>query len=160
MLDRELALLYGVTTKALIQAVKRNLSRFPDDFMFQLVVEEFDFLRSQSVTSKGRGGRRYLPYAFTEQGIAMLSTVLRSERAIQMNIAIIRAFVRFRDILASHKELAGKLEELEKKYDQRFQIVFDALRKLIAPPEPAPKKPIGFHVEEPKLRYNTRRKRR
>ncbi|MFQ6081941.1 MAG: ORF6N domain-containing protein [Candidatus Aminicenantia bacterium] len=113
MLDSDLAELYGVETRVLLQSVKRNISRFPSDFMFQLTVDEFNNLRSQIVTSKSRGGRRYRPYVFTEQGVAMLSSVLRSERAIQVNIQIMRTFVKLRKILASHKELARKLEELE-----------------------------------------------
>lgn len=139
-LDSDLAELYGVTTKAFNQAVKRNAKRFPADFMFQLTAEEADALRSQFVTSnKGRGGRRYAPYAFTEQGVAMLSSVLNSERAIEVNIAIMRAFVRLRELLSSHKDLARKLDELERKYDARFQIVFEAIRQLMTPP-PAPKR--------------------
>ncbi|MCI0613150.1 ORF6N domain-containing protein, partial [bacterium] len=119
MLDTDLGWLYGVETRALIQAVKRNTERFPEDFMFQLSQEEFDLLRSQSVISnpKGRGGRRYLPYAFTEQGVAMLSSVLRSRRAVMVNVEIMRAFVHLRQILSSHAELSQKLDQLEKKYD-------------------------------------------
>jgi len=149
MLDSDLAELYGVPVKVLNQAVKRNISRFPEDFMFQLTKEEYDFLRSQIVTLKtGRGQhRKYLPYAFTEQGVAMLSSVLHSERAIQVNITIMRTFVKLRRILASHKELARKLEELEKKYDTQFKIVFDAIRKLMAPPE-KPHRKIGFLQEK------------
>ena len=148
MLDSDLAELYGVETKVLLQAVKRNLDRFPDDFMFQLSKEEFDALRSQSVTSKtaGRGGRRYPPYAFTEHGVAMLSSVLRSPRAVQVNIEIMRTFVRLRQMLASHKDLTRKLTALERKYDVQFKIVFDAIRQLMAPPEKK-KKRIGFAVE-------------
>jgi hypothetical protein len=146
MLDADLARLYEVETRALVQAVKRNIERFPGDFMFQLTQDEFDFLRSQSVISnpEGRGGRRYLPYAFTEQGVAMLSSVLRSDRAIHVNIEIMRAFVRLRRMLASHKELAQKLAALEKKYDSQFRVVFDAIRELMTPPEPKNKQPIGF----------------
>lgn len=144
MLDRDLASLYGVDTKALNQAVRRNLDRFPADFMFQLTPEEAARLRSQSVTSK-RGGARYLPLAFTEQGVAMLSSVLKSERAIQVNIAIIRAFVRLRALLATHRDLARKLEELERKYDKRFRVVFDAIRELMARIEPDRRR-IGFRA--------------
>jgi hypothetical protein len=149
ILDRDLAELYGVETRTLVQAVKRNLKRFPDDFMFQLTPEEEEVLRSQIVISKsGRGGRRYLPHAFTEQGVAMLSSVLRSDRAIEVNIAIMRAFVRLREILSTHKELASKLDELERKlgeHDQKFQVVFEAIRQLMAPTPHTPKKPkIGF----------------
>jgi len=151
MLDSDLAELYGVTTKALLQAVKRNPERFPADFMFQLSETEFLNLRSQFVTSSW-GGRRYAPYAFTEQGVAMLSSVLRSKRAIQANVQIMRAFVRLRQILASHRDLARKLETLEKKYDSQFKVVFDAIRHLMAAPEPKEKK-IGFRVREREARY-------
>ena len=143
MLDADLASLYGVETKALIQAVKRNLSRFPADFMFQLTPEEFDGLRSQIVTSKGRGGRRSSPYAFTEQGVAMLSSVLKSRRAVQVNVEIMRTFVRLRGMLAAHADLARKLDALEKRYDAQFKAVFDAIRQLMAPPH-AKRKRIGF----------------
>lgn len=137
LLDVHLAALYGVTTKRLNEQVKRNRSRFPADFMFQLTTEEVASLRSQSATSnKGRGGRRYRPYAFTEQGVAMLSTVLNSERAIHVNIEIMRTFVRLRQMLASNAELARKLADLEKKYDAQFRVVFDAIRQLMAPAEP------------------------
>jgi hypothetical protein len=152
MLDSDLAELYGVETKNLNKAVKRNLDRFPDDFLFQLTAEEAEALRFQSGTSTsgGRGGRRYLPNAFTEQGVAMLSSVLRSNRAVQVNIAIIRAFVRLRELLGSHKDLAAKLAKLEKKFgehDEKFQLVFEAIRQLMAPP-PAPKKRrIGFAAD-------------
>lgn len=143
MLDADLAGLYGVETKVLVQAVKRNLDRFPEDFMFQLSREEYDNLRSQSVTSSDWGGRRYPPYAFTEQGVAMLSSVLRSRRAVQVNIEIMRAFIRLRQMLASHAELARKLDALEKKYDAQFKDVFEAIRQLMAPPEPK-RRAIGF----------------
>lgn len=145
MLDTDLAALYGVETRALVQAVKRNAERFPSDFMFELTQEEFDGLRSQSVISKpeGRGGRRYLPYAFTEQGVAMLSSVLHSERAVHVNIEIMRAFVKLRQILSSNVELAHKLHALEKKYDAQFKVVFDAIRRLMTPPE-KPRRRIGF----------------
>jgi len=136
MLDSDLAELYGVTTKRLNEQVRRNLSRFPEDFMFKLTESEAHLLRSQFATSKGgRGGRRYLPYAFTEQGVAMLSSVLNSGRAIKVNIEIMRAFVRLRQILASNKELAKRLDDLEKKYDAQFRVVFDAIRELMKPPE-------------------------
>jgi hypothetical protein len=146
MLDADLALLYGVATKVLVQAVKRNASRFPEDFMFQLKQDEFERLRSQIVTSKARGGRRYAPYAFTEQGVAMLSSVLRSERAVQVNIEIMRAFVKLRRLLATHEDLARKLAVLERKYDRQFRVVFDAIRELMTPPEPNPRRRIGFAV--------------
>jgi hypothetical protein len=144
MLDHDLALLYGVETKVLNRAVKRNLQRFPLDFMFQLTPEEADVLRCQIGTSKtGRGGRRYLPYVFTEQGVAMLSTVLNSERAILVNIEIMRAFVKLRQILASNGELSLRLDELESKYDKQFRVVFDAIRQLMATPI-RDRKEIGF----------------
>jgi phage regulator Rha-like protein len=136
MLDSDLAELYGVPTKVLVQAVKRNIKRFPKDFMFQLTNQYVVGLRSQIVTSRlGHGGRRYSPYAFTEQGIAMLSSVLNSERAIEVNIQIMRAFVELREMIATHKDLAKKLEELEMKYDAQFRVVFDAIRELMVPPE-------------------------
>ncbi|MGA2135007.1 MAG: ORF6N domain-containing protein [Bryobacteraceae bacterium] len=144
MLDSHLAELYEVPTKVLNQATRRNAARFPKDFMFQLTREEAESLRSRFVTSKeGRGGRRYLPYVFTEQGVAMLSTVLNSERAIAVNIAIMRTFVRLRQILATHKALAERLDAMEKKYDQQFKVVFDILKQLMEPPA-KPKRPLGF----------------
>jgi len=145
MLDSELAELYQVSTKVFNQAVSRNRNRFPDDFMFQLTVGEDESLRSQIVTSKhGRGGRRYRPYVFTEQGVAMLSSVLNSERAVQVNIAIMRAFVRLREMLESNKELAAKLDALEKKYDSQFGVVFQAIRKLMEPSALTGRRRIGF----------------
>jgi hypothetical protein len=153
MLDADLAELYGVETRAPLQAVSRNQKRFPEDFMFRLSKEEYELLRSQIVISKkGRGGRRYLPYAFTEQGVAMLSSVHRSERAVQVNIEIMRAFVRLRRMLASNAELARKLAALEKKYDAQFRMVFDAIRELMTPPE-SKKREIGFLVKERAARY-------
>lgn len=146
ILDADLARLYEVETKVLVQAVKRNIRRFPEDFMFQLSKEEFDNLRSQSVTSSW-GGRRYPPYAFTEQGVAMLSSVLHSDRAITVNIAIMRAFVQLREIISSNAKLARRLEQLEQKYDTQFKVVFEAIRELMNPPEPGKKRPIGFDVE-------------
>ena len=145
MLDADLAMLYGVETRVLVQTVKRNIDRFPEDFMFQLNKEEADFLPSQIVTLKrGRGQhRKYLPYVFTEQGVATLSSVLRSPRAIRVNIEIMRAFIRLRQILASHVELARKLDALEEKYDAQFKVVFEAIRKLMTPTEPK-RRPIGF----------------
>jgi hypothetical protein len=126
MMDADLAALYDVPTKTFNQAIQRNMDRFPEDFMFRLTEEEFAGLRSQFVTSKkGRGGRRYLPYVFTEQGVAMLSGVLNSHSAVQVNIAIMRAFVRMRETMASHRELAHRLNAIEKKYDARFRVVFD-----------------------------------
>jgi hypothetical protein len=146
MLDADLAGLYGVETKILNKAVKRHLDRFPEDFMFQLTAEEAKNLRFQIGTSKkSRGGRRYLPYAFTEQGVAMLSGILNSPRAVKVNIEIMRAFVRLRHLLASHTELARKLSEMENKYDEQFKVVFDAIRALMSPPE-KPRKiyPVKF----------------
>lgn len=144
LLDVDLAMLYGVETRILNQAIRRNSRRFPPDFMFQLTAREFESLRSQFVISNRRGGRRYLPYVFTEQGVAMLSSVLNSKRAIQVNIEIMRAFVRLRRMLASNADLARKLAVLEKKYDAQFSVVFDAIRELMTPPEPKKKRPIGF----------------
>jgi hypothetical protein len=158
MLDADLAALYGVETKQLIQAVKRNIFRFPSDFMFELSKEEFKNLRSQFGSSSQWGGRRYPPYAFTEQGVAMLSSILKSRRAVQVNIEIMRTFVRLRRILASHADLARELDDLEKKYDAQFRVVFEAIRQLMASPEPEPERPkrrIGFRVEELYLPYES-----
>ncbi len=144
MLDSDLAELYEVPTRRLNEQVRRNLKRFPSDFMFQLTSDEVAALRSQFAISKpNRGGRRYAPYVFTEQGVAMLSSVLNSERAIEVNIAIMRAFVKLREILATHKDLARKLEEMEKKYDVQFRVVFDAIRELMRP-STVPRRKIGF----------------
>jgi DNA-binding PadR family transcriptional regulator len=146
MLDRDLAGLYGVETRVLNQAVRRNIERFPDDFMFQLSDEEFENWRSQIVMSnREKMGVRRNPYAFTEQGVAMLSSVLNSERAIKVNIQIMRAFTRLREMLLSHAELRRKIEEMENKYDQQFQVVFEAIKQLIEPSPDKPKKRIGFH---------------
>jgi hypothetical protein len=154
MLSVHLAELYDVETRALNQAVKRNISRFPGDFMFQLSEAEAEQLVSQNVIPHKKYFGGSLPYAFTEQGIAMLSSVLNSERAIKVNIEIMRAFVRLRRMLASHADLARKLEALEKKYDAQFKIVFDAIRQLMTPSEPK-KRPIGFLVEEPHVPYRS-----
>jgi phage regulator Rha-like protein len=144
MLDEDLAELYEIDTKTLNRAVSRNVERFPEDFMFQLTAEESRTLRYQIGTSnEGRGGRRYRPYAFTEQGVAMLSSVLRSPRAVQVNIAIMRAFVKLREILSTHHDLASRLDELESRYDEQFRAVFDAIRELMRPPE-KPSRRIGF----------------
>ncbi len=143
MLSTDLADLYEVEPRALVQAVKRNMERFPEDFMFQLSQEEFDNLKSQIVISSWGGLRRATPYAFTEQGVAMLSSVLRSKRAVMVNVEIMRAFVRLRQMLAAHADLARKLATLEKKYDAQFKVVFDAIRELMAPPA-GKKRPIGF----------------
>ena len=166
LLDEQLAAFYGVETKRLVEAVKRNMARFPEDFAFQLAGDEWGVLRSQFATSKlrsqsvtsssdPRGGRRYTPYAFTEQGVAMLSSVLRSPRAVEVNIQIMRAFVRLRQLLSIHKELAERLTKLEEQMRQRdhavarqFQQVFALLDKLFSPPAP-PRKPIGFHPKKP-----------
>ena len=146
LLDADLAELYGVTIKQLNQAVKRNKERFPEDFMFQLTNLDWEALRSQTVTSNNkRGGRRYRPYAFMEQGVAMLSSVLRSARAIQANVEIMRAFVRFRRLLPFRIDLAQKLQDLEKKCEKQFSVVFEAIRQLMEPPPESPKKRIGFH---------------
>lgn len=144
MLSHDLAVLYGVEPKVLMQAVRRNAERFPDDFVFQLIKHEVVNLKSQFVTSSWGGARRALPYAFTEQGVAMLSSVLRSPRAIQVNIEIMRAFVKLRRLLATNAELARKLAELESRYDAQFKVVFDAIRELMKPPEPGSKRSIGF----------------
>ena len=175
MLDADLAALYGVTTGNLNKAMKRNRERFPDDFMFKLTKKEARSLRFQTGSLKGEkaedlkfqtgisssqhGGRRALPYAFTEQGIAMLSSVLRSARAVQVNIAIMRTFVRLREMLLSNADLARKLAALENKYDAHFKVVFDAIRELMQPPDP-PKRQIGFHVKEGSAVYRTHPKRR
>lgn len=143
ILDAHLAELYDVATRALVQAVTRNRSRFPRDFMFQLSKREIERLRSQIVISNGRGGRRSAPYAFTEQGVAMLSSVLNSKRAIAVNIEIMRAFVELRRVLSDHEDLAKRIAELEERYDGQFQVVFEAIRNLIAPPE-KPRKRIGY----------------
>jgi hypothetical protein len=145
LLDFNLSLLYEVETRVLIQQVKRNIDRFPDDFMFQLTELEYKNLKSQFVISSW-GGRRTRPYAFSEQGVAMLSGVLRSKRAIQVNIGIMRAFVKMRELLDENKELKKKWFELESKYDKQFKLVFDALRQLIHQ-ETKPKNPLGFKTE-------------
>ena len=160
MLDKDLARLYGIETKVLKQAVKRNAKRFPLDFMFELTQDEFKDLRSQIVTSSW-GGMRYVPMVFTEQGVAMLSSVLKSDRAIQVNIQIMRVFSRLRQIIATHKELAHKLDELERKisqHDGEIATIFEAIRQLMVPPE-RPRKKIGFTLKEQKGAYSTKKKR-
>ncbi len=161
MLDRDLASLYEVPTKVLNQAIKRNSDRFPADFMFQLSEDETNAWlrhsmlsgsRSQIVTLKRGSNIKYRPYAFTEHGILMLSSVLKSERAIQVNIAIMRTFVRLQEMLASNAELARKLDALEKKYDKQFRVVFEAIRQILTPPE-KPKRPIGFKLREKREEY-------
>ena len=147
MLDNELAVLYGIQTFYLNQQVRRNIKRFPDDFMFQLTTEEAKRLRLQNaISKKGRGGRRYLHYAFTEQGVAMLSSVLIIPKAVKVNIQIMRTFVKLRQLMASNTELARKIEELEKRYDGQFAVVFDAIRQLVAPSVP-PKRKIGYTAD-------------
>ena len=149
-----LAELYGVETRSLVQAVKRNIDRFPPDFLFQLSQEEFESLRSQIVISKGKGGRRYPPYAFTEQGVAMLSSVLNSQRAIQVNITIMRVFVRLRQMMVTHRVLAEKLGELEERiqnHDGQITDIFKVIRQLMAPPT-KPKRKIGFDLKEKQAR--------
>jgi len=145
ILDRDLALIYGVATKSLNLAVKRNRERFPAEFMFRLKRKEFEQLRFQIETSK-RGGTRYLPYAFTEYGAVMIANVLNSDRAIKASIQVVKAFVQIREILATHREFAEKLQQLEMKYDKQFKIVFDAIRELMDPPIPR-RKPIGFRIK-------------
>ena len=149
MLDSDLAELYGVPTHRLNEAVKRNKDRFPSDFMFQIGSAEMELLISQNAIAKtaGRGGRRTFPYVFTEQGVAMLSSVLKSKRAIHIYIEIMRAFAKIREMILSHKDLQVKINEMEQKYDKNFAVVFEALRELLNPPI-KPKKQIGFHVKE------------
>ncbi len=160
ILDRELAELYGVETRVLKQAVRRNILRFPEDFMFEMTKEEFANWRSQFVTSKGdRMGLRYRPMAFTEQGVAMLSSVLKSERSVQVNIEIMRAFVRLRQILSANKDLERRFDALEERYDKQFKVVFDAIRALMEPPE-KPRKQIGFEVKEGKAAYRKNKRTR
>ena len=153
MLDRDLAELYWVETKVLKQAVRRNIDRFPVDFMFEMTEMEFEDWRSQFVTSKSdKMGLRYKPMAFTEQGVAMLSSVLRSKRAIHVNIQIMRAFTQLRKMLSTHKDLKRKIESMEKKYDEQFQIVFEAIKQLLTE-EDKPKKKIGYTVKEKQKAY-------
>ena len=145
MLDEDLARLYGVETRILTRAVRRNLDRFPEDFMFQLSDQEVTDLRSQfGISSSTYGGRRYRPFAFTEQGIAMLSTVLRSKQAVKVNIEIMRTFVKLREFIASNRDLALRLDDLERRYDHQFKVVFDAIRELMLPKEPPRKRRLGF----------------
>ncbi len=158
MLDRDLARLYDVETKALNRAVQRNLDRFPADFMFQLAEEEYDSLRFQFGTLKRGQHSKYLPFVFTQEGVAMLSGVLRSPRAVQVNVAIMRAFVRLRETLSLHKELAHKLADLERKienHDENIRSLFDAIRQLMTPPE-SPRREIGFHVKEDSVPYRVK----
>ena len=163
MLDRDLAELYGVETGALNRAVKRNAERFPEDFMFQITGKEAELLRCQNGTSKpGRGGRRYLPYAFSEQGVAMLSSVLNSKRAIEVNIAIMRAFVQLRKMVDSHAVLSRKLSDLERKlgdHDEHIQAIFEAIHQLMVPPD-TPRNKIGYTVKEKQKAYGKKRKKK
>jgi hypothetical protein len=162
MLDADLAELYGVETRVLKQAVRRNRNRFPSDFMFELTNKENRSLRSQNVILERGRYSKYLPFAFTEQGVAMLSTVLNSERAIEVNIAIMRVFVRLREMMVTHKELALKLRELEgriQEHDEQIVAIFEAIRQLMAPPE-KPRKRIGFEVKEAAARYGKTLKRK
>jgi len=159
MLSTHLAELYGVESRILVQAVKRNIERFPEDFMFQLSDGEFENLKSQIVISSWGGMRRAKPYAFTEQGVSMLSSVLRSKRAVQVNIEIMRSFVKLREMLATHKDLDRKLAELERKYDDQFKIVFEAIRQLMAPPDKKGKRKIGFTIKEKQKKYGKRVKK-
>jgi len=147
ILDADLANLYGVTVKRLNEQVRRNADRFPEDFVFQLSEHEWQILRSQFATSKGRGGRRYRPYAFTEHGAIMAANVLSSTQAIKMSVVVVRAFVRLRRMALSVEKLAHKVDELEQKYDKQFKIVFDAVRRLMNPPSEPPRKRIGFANE-------------
>lgn len=161
LLDSDLATLYGVRTKNLNKAVKRNMERFPTDFMFQLTSEEMRSLMFQIGTSKQRGGRRYRAYAFTEQGVAMLSSVLSSERAIKVNVAIMRAFVKLRRMLDANRELAQKFSELEQRvgtHDEDIAAILEAIRQLMAPTE-KPRREIGFRVREKPPRYRAKRRR-
>jgi len=151
LLDRDLARLYGVETRALKQAVRRNLARFPEDFMFELTAKELADLRSQTVISSAHGGLRHLPMAFSEQGVAMLSSVLRSDRAVEVNIAIMRTFVQLRRLMDSNRELGRKIDALEQKYDEQFAVVFKAIKQLIAAEDARrvkPRREIGFHTHE------------
>jgi len=162
LMDRDLAELYGVETKQLKRAVRRNINRFPEDFMFQLTKEEYQLLRSQFGTLKRGVHSKYPPMAFTEQGVAMLSSALNSDRAIEVNIAIMRAFVQLRKMIDSHAELSRKLSDLERKlgdHDEHIQTIFEAIHQLMAPPD-KPKKKIGFTIKEKQARYGSKLKRK
>jgi hypothetical protein len=148
MLDTDLAAVYAVTVKRLNEQVKRNKDRFPEDFVFQLTEAEWENLRSQIATSSGHGGRRYTPFAFTEHGAIMAATVLNSPQAVAMSLVVVRAFVKLRRMALSVEALARKVNALEQKYDARFSMVFDAIRKLMTPPEPPPRGKIGFHADQ------------
>jgi hypothetical protein len=160
MLDSDLAAIYGVTTKRLNEQLRRNRKRFPQDFAFQLTTEEFRNLRPQFATSKGRGGRRYFPWVFTEHGAIMLASVLNSDIAVQASVRVVRAFVRLREMVAANAQLAAKLEELERRLDSHDEAIVDlfaALKRLLEP-EPKPKREIGFHARERSARYRTKKR--
>jgi phage regulator Rha-like protein len=155
MLDRDLAELYGVETKRLKEQVRRNIERFPQDFMFELTKDEYQALRSQIATLKKGQHSKYTPFAFTEHGVLMLSSILNSERAIQVNIQVVRAFVKLREMMVTHEDLKRKIESMEKKYDEQFQIVFEAIKQLLTE-EDKPKKKIGYTVREKQKAYAKR----
>ncbi len=160
MLDSDLAAIYGVTTKRLNEQLRRNRKRFPQDFAFQLTTEEFRNLRPQFATSKGRGGRRYFPWVFTEHGAIMLASVVNSDIAVQASVRVVRAFVRLREMVAANAQLAAKLEELERRLDSHDEAIVDlfaALKRLLEP-EPKPKREIGFHARERSARYRTKKR--
>jgi len=160
MLDSDLAAIYGVTTKRLNEQLRRNRKRFPQDFAFQLTTEEFRNLRPQFATSKGRGGRRYFPWVFTEHGAIMLASVLNSDIAVQASVRVVRAFVRLREMVAANAQLAAKLEELERRLDSHDEAIVDlfaALKRLLER-EPKPKREIGFHARERSARYRTKKR--
>jgi ORF6N domain len=161
MFDSDLAAIYGVTTKRLNEQVRRNISRFPEDFAFQLTAEELTNLRSQIATSSFHGGRRYRPWVFTEHGAIMLASVLNSDIAVQASVRVVRAFVRLREMVAANAQLASKLEELERRLDSHDEAIVDlfaALKQLLEPPEPPKRREIGFHVREKTARYRVQRR--
>ena len=161
MLDADLAMIYGVTTKRLNEQVRRNISRFPEDFAFQLTAEELANLRSQIATSSFHGGRRYRPWVFTEHGAIMLASVLNSDIAAQASVRVVRAFVRLREMVAANAQLAAKLEEMERRLDSHDEAIVDlfaALKQLLEPPEPPKRREIGFHVREKAARYRVQRR--
>ena len=161
MFDSDLAAIYGVTTKRLNEQVRRNISRFPEDFAFQLTAEELTNLRSQIATSSFHGGRRYRPWVFTEHGAIMLASVLNSDIAVQASVRVVRAFVRLREMVAANAQLAAKLEELERRLDSHDEAIVDlfaALKQLLEPPEPPKRREIGFHVREKTARYRVQRR--
>ncbi len=161
MFDSDLAAIYGVTTKRLNEQVRRNISRFPEDFAFQLTAEELTNLRSQIATSSFHGGRRYRPWVFTEHGAIMLASVLNSDIAVQASVRVVRAFVRLREMVAANAQLAAKFEELERRLDSHDEAIVDlfaALKQLLEPPEPPKRREIGFHVREKTARYRVQRR--